>query len=100
MLTFHPRTPLTAGKLTGQSSNGKSFSTIPSKFETTLFTGNKERDGFGSRAHRFIDVEVSSDAAAAALIFAGLALIFAVPHPPRFFARAERPAWARNLQRA
>jgi len=48
---------LMRGKLTGQSSVGKNFSTIPSKFETTLFTGNKERDGFGSRAHRFIDVE-------------------------------------------
>lgn len=47
-----------AGKLTGQSQNaGKNFSTIPSKFETTLFTGNKEKDGFGSRAHRFVDVE-------------------------------------------
>ena len=46
-----------AGKLTGQQTNGKNFSTIPSKFETTLFTGNKERDGFGSRAHRFVDVE-------------------------------------------
>ena len=43
-----------AGKLTGQQTNGKNFSTIPSKFETTLF---KERDGFGSRAHRFVDME-------------------------------------------
>jgi hypothetical protein len=51
-----PTTPA-AGKLTGQSKSGKNFSTIPSKFETTLFTGNKERDGFGSRAHRFVDVE-------------------------------------------
>ncbi len=48
---------LMRGKLSGQASSGKNFSTIPSKFETTLFTGNKERDGFGSRAHRFIDVE-------------------------------------------
>ena len=45
-----------AGKIGGQSS-GKTFSSIPSKFETTLFTGNKERDGFGSRAHRFVDLE-------------------------------------------
>ena len=48
---------LMRGKLTGQQNSGKNFSTIPSKFETTLFTGNKERDGFGSRAHRFIDTE-------------------------------------------
>ena len=47
-----------AGKLAGQGSSGKNFSTITSKFETTLFTGNKERDGFGSRAHRFVDMEV------------------------------------------
>uniref|UniRef100_A0A7S2IH04 Uncharacterized protein n=1 Tax=Haptolina brevifila TaxID=156173 RepID=A0A7S2IH04_9EUKA len=48
---------LMRGKLTGQGSAGKNFSTIPSKFETTLFTGNKEQDGFGSRAHRFVDLE-------------------------------------------
>lgn len=48
---------LMRGKLSGQSVSGKHFSTIPSKFETTLFTGNKERDGFGSRAHRFVDME-------------------------------------------
>ena len=48
------------GKLAGQGSSGKNFSTIPSKFETTLFTGNKERDGFGTRAHRFVDMEVCS----------------------------------------
>ena len=59
---------LAAGKLTGQSSSGKSFSTIPSKFETTLFTGNKERDGFGSRAHRFIDVEVNEGHSSAATV--------------------------------
>ena len=48
---------LMRGKLTGQATNGKNFSTIPSKFETTLFTSNKEKDGFGSRAHRFVDME-------------------------------------------
>mmetsp|Transcript_4497 Transcript_4497/g.11876 ORF Transcript_4497/g.11876 Transcript_4497/m.11876 type:complete len:376 (-) Transcript_4497:281-1408(-) len=48
---------LMRGKLSGQGGSGKNFSTIPSKFETTLFTGNKERDGFGSRAHRFVDIE-------------------------------------------
>lgn len=48
---------LMRGKLTGQAQSGKNFSTIPSKFETTLFTGNKEKDGFGSRAHRFVDTE-------------------------------------------
>jgi len=49
---------LMRGKLTGQGqSGGRNFSTIPSKFETTLFTGNKEKDGFGSRAHRFVDME-------------------------------------------
>lgn len=46
-----------AGKTAGQERNGKNFSTIPSKFETTLFTGNKEKDGFGSSAHRFVDME-------------------------------------------
>lgn len=48
---------LVRGHIAGQMGSGKNFSTIPSKFETTLFTGNKERDGFGSRAHRFIDIE-------------------------------------------
>eukprot|EP00741_Cyanophora_paradoxa_P000395 tig00000404_g386.t1 len=31
--------------------------TIPSKFETVLFTNNRERDGFGSTAHRFGQLE-------------------------------------------
>jgi len=48
---------LMRGNLSGQGRGGKNFSTIPSKFETTLFSGNKERDGFGTRAHRFVDVE-------------------------------------------
>ena len=50
---------LMRGKLTGQAQSGKNFSTIPSKFETTLFTGNKERNGFGTRAFRFVETEVS-----------------------------------------
>jgi hypothetical protein len=57
-LHAHSHLSSRAGKLAGQaSSGGKNFSTIPSKFETTLFTGNKEKDGFGSRAHRFVDME-------------------------------------------
>jgi len=51
------RGTLMRGKLTGQAQSRPQFSTIPSKFETTLFTGNKEKDGFGSRAHRFVDME-------------------------------------------
>lgn len=45
------------GPCTGQLQSGKNFSSIPSKFETTLFDGNKEKDGFGSRAHRFVESE-------------------------------------------
>jgi len=46
------------GFIAGQSRNpGSAKSSIPSKFETTLFTGNKERDGFGTRSHRFVVVE-------------------------------------------
>ena len=41
----------------GQKNGMKNFSSIPSKFETTLYSGNKERDGFGSRAHRFVESE-------------------------------------------
>ena len=44
--------------MSGQKTGSKNFSSIPSKFETTLFTGNKEVDGFGSRAHRFVENEV------------------------------------------
>jgi len=46
------------GFIAGQSSGiPKQASSIPSKFETTLFTGNKERDGFGTRSHRFAENE-------------------------------------------
>lgn len=48
-----------AGNIAGQKTGTKNFSSIPSKFETTLFTGKKERDGFGSRAHRFVENEVN-----------------------------------------
>ncbi len=49
--------PPHAGNLSGQKNGFKNFSSIPSKFETTLYSGNKERDGFGSRAHRFTENE-------------------------------------------
>jgi len=46
------------GFIAGQAGgNPKQASSIPSKFETTLFTGNKERDGFGTRSHRFAENE-------------------------------------------
>mmetsp|Transcript_30765 Transcript_30765/g.76806 ORF Transcript_30765/g.76806 Transcript_30765/m.76806 type:complete len:371 (+) Transcript_30765:54-1166(+) len=48
---------LRKGHIAGQTPGGKPFSTIPAKFETTLFTGNKEQDGFGSRSHRFLESE-------------------------------------------
>jgi len=53
----HADGALRKGHISGQKAGGKNFSSIPSKFETTLFTGNKERDGFGSRAHRFVENE-------------------------------------------
>lgn len=45
------------GMLTGQRSGKKVANSIPSKFETTLFTGNKEKNAFGMRAHRFFETE-------------------------------------------
>uniref|UniRef100_A0A7S4EU81 Uncharacterized protein n=1 Tax=Chrysotila carterae TaxID=13221 RepID=A0A7S4EU81_CHRCT len=45
------------GALTGQRNGQRNFSSIPSKFETTLFTGHKEQNGFGMRAHRFVEHE-------------------------------------------
>jgi len=53
----HADGALRKGYIAGQKSGGKNFSSIPSKFETTLFTGNKEQDGFGSRSHRFLENE-------------------------------------------
>jgi len=53
----HADGALRKGHIAGQKSGGKNFSSIPSKFETTLFTGNKEQDGFGSRSHRFLENE-------------------------------------------
>ena len=52
------------GFIAGQAGgNPKQASSIPSKFETTLFTGNKERDGFGTRSHRFAENEVCASRA-------------------------------------
>ena len=49
-----------AGFIAGQHGAApKQTASIPSKFETTLFTGNKERDGFGNRAHRFVETEAN-----------------------------------------
>jgi len=45
------------GQLVGQRTGARNFSSIPSKFETTLFTGNKEQNAFGSRAFRFFESE-------------------------------------------
>jgi len=53
----HADGALRRGFTSGQKTGAKNFSSIPSKFETTLFTGNKEQDGFGSRAHRFVEQE-------------------------------------------
>jgi hypothetical protein len=50
--------PPFAGNLTGQHSGSRHTASIPSKFETTLYTGAKERNAFGSRAYRFSDNEV------------------------------------------
>ncbi len=42
----------------GNSHTGsRTMPSIPSKFETTLFTAHKPKEGFGSRAHRFCEVE-------------------------------------------
>jgi len=48
---------LRRGFTAGQHSGARTFSSIPSKFETTLFTGAKPKEGFGSRAHRFTETE-------------------------------------------
>eukprot|EP01063_Lacrimia_lanifica_P012111 TRINITY_DN1871_c0_g1_i1.p1 TRINITY_DN1871_c0_g1~~TRINITY_DN1871_c0_g1_i1.p1 ORF type:complete len:406 (+),score=143.46 TRINITY_DN1871_c0_g1_i1:104-1321(+) len=41
---------LRVGQIAG---NGKGKSSIPSRFETILFTGQREKNGFGRRTHRF-----------------------------------------------
>eukprot|EP00967_Tisochrysis_lutea_P154829 scaffold308356_cov32-Tisochrysis_lutea.AAC.1 len=48
---------LRRGHVAGAHSGGRKFASIPSKFETTLYTGAKPKEGFGSSAHRFTDVE-------------------------------------------
>ena len=71
-----PTGRIRSSKVAGQHNGQRAFSSIPSKFETTLFTGNRERDGFGSSAHRFSEVEnelpgpgsYNADSAAAALV--------------------------------
>ena len=41
----------------------RTATSIPSKFETVLHTGNKERNGFNTRVYRFNDSEVPISAA-------------------------------------
>ena len=45
------------GGLCGQRSGITNTASIPSKFETTLFTGSKEKNAFGSRSYRFSEHE-------------------------------------------
>ena len=55
-LAFPNRRPRAAGnvrELTGY----RTAASIPSKFETVLHTGNKERNGFNTRVYRFNDSE-------------------------------------------
>eukprot|EP01064_Diplonema_japonicum_P017586 TRINITY_DN2576_c2_g1_i1.p1 TRINITY_DN2576_c2_g1~~TRINITY_DN2576_c2_g1_i1.p1 ORF type:complete len:377 (+),score=46.79 TRINITY_DN2576_c2_g1_i1:99-1229(+) len=46
---------LRIGQILGGNDNGKS--SIPSRFETILFTGARERNAFGRRTHRFDTAE-------------------------------------------
>lgn len=49
------RVPGNVRELTGY----RTATSIPSKFETVLHTGNKERNGFNTRVYRFGDSEVT-----------------------------------------
>jgi hypothetical protein len=48
---------LRRGFVSGQQLGAKKTSSIPSKFETTLFTSAKPKEGFGTSAHRFTEPE-------------------------------------------
>lgn len=48
---------LRRGFVSGQQLGAKKTSSIPSKFETTLYTGARPKEGFGTSAHRFTEPE-------------------------------------------